>query len=577
MPSLKTTLTNIFAKAIQECFSIAFNPAIQLAGKPEFGDFQANFALGLAKQLQLKPFDVANQVVSKIKTNSIFAELSVAGPGFINIRLSETFLSAQLDTLIHDSAFQFLRDEHPQTIVVDYGGANVAKEMHVGHLRSAAIGDTAVRILSFLGHHVIRQNHLGDWGTQFGMLIEYLLTEHIEVEQQTDLSALNDLYKKSKEKFDADENFAARARARVVLLQQGDVESFAIWQKLVKQSEIYYQVAYERLGVLLKTEDNRGESFYNPRLPSLVEELLQNNIAQIDNGAAVIFMPEFVDQNKEPLPMLIRKSDGAFLYATTDLAAAEYRIKTLGASRIIIVTDARQKLHFHMLFAALKKIGLAHEHITLQHLAFGTVLGPDKKPFKTRSGETVKLADLLDEAERRALAIVSERNPDLSAQEKHHLAHVIGIGALKYADLSNDLVRDYVFDWDRLLSFEGNTAPYLQNAYVRIQAIFRKGTVETETLKQKTLSITAKEEHTLAIKLLEFSDVINTVANDLTPHKLCTYLYELASRFHQFYEACPILNAETQTKDSRLLLCLCTGNVLKQGLHLLGIEVMEKM
>ncbi|MCC2667142.1 MAG: Arginyl-tRNA synthetase [Gammaproteobacteria bacterium] len=578
MSTLKKTLQKIFSDAITQAFGQSVDPLVQVASRPEFGDYQANFALGLAKQMGAKPQEIANKVVEILKENPTFSELTVSGPGFINIKLHPVFLNQALQSLLADSHFKQLQASQKQTVVVDYGSVNVAKEMHVGHLRSAAIGDAVVRVLEFLGHTVIRQNHLGDWGTQFGMLIEYIFSENIQVDADSMLSDLTSLYKKSKEKFDADEDFARRARDRVVALQGGEPESFAVWENLVKQSERYSEQVYGRLDVLLEKTDNRGESFYNPYLPTLVDDLVAKKLAQLDQGAVVMFLPGFVDQDKKPLPMLIKKSDGGYLYATTDLAAGCYRINELKADRLIYVIDARQSLHIQMLFSALHKIGCAKENTQLEHLSFVSVLGEDKKPFKTRSGESILLLDLIDEAEKRALKIIEERNPTLSAEEKQKAAHVIGVGALKYADLSNDLVRDYVFDWNKMLSFDGNTAPYLQNAYVRIQAIFRKGKIDVNSLKRESLNITAPEEHVLVLKVLEFSEVVLTVAEDLRPHKLCTYLFELAAKFHQFYEACPILsNTDLQQRDTRLVLCGAVAHVLKTGLELLGIGTLDRM
>jgi arginyl-tRNA synthetase len=577
--SLKKHLISIFSKAITECFGQAYaeiDPLIQPAAKPELGDYQANFALSLSKKLGRSPLSIAEEVREKLKMETAFEAVTVSGPGFINLRFSKDFINEAALSYLFDPTFLRFKTKAPETIVVDYGGANVAKELHVGHLRSAVIGDAIVRVFTLLGHSVIGQNHIGDWGTQFGMLIEYLLAENKEVSLQ-DVRDLNTLYRQAKIRFDEDAAFAERARSRVVLLQAGDVESLAIWQKIVEQSELYFQQVYKDLDVLLTQEQVRGESFYNPMLSSLVNNLINQGVAQKDKEAVVITLPGFVNQDKEPLPLLIRKSDGGYLYATTDLAALHFRLKELKADRIVYITDARQKLHFQMLFAAAQKAGWLDATIHLDHLASGTVLGSDKKPFKTRSGEVVRLVELLDEAKDRARAIVEARHTDLSSAEVTHRAHCLGIGALKYADLSTDLVKDTIFNWDQMLSFEGNTAPYLQNAYVRIQAIFRKGEIDSKTL-QGPVSANTFEERALILKALAFADVIEQVAADLRPHKLCTYLYELAACFHGFYENCPILNhPEVAERASRLTLSLWVSHLLKQGLYLLGISTLERM
>jgi arginyl-tRNA synthetase len=579
MLSIKKKLQQIFSCGISQCFGADYaniDPLIQSAGRTELGDYQANFSLSLSKKINRPPLDIANQIVEALKTEKIFSELTVSGPGFINIRLNTDFLNQCLEAYLLDPQFIGLKTKEPQTIIIDYGSANVAKEMHVGHLRSAVIGDSLVRIFTLLGHKVLAQNHVGDWGTQFGMLIENLLEEKIDLRTQ-EMGDLNLLYKKAKEKFDNNAEFAERSRERVVSLQAGDPQSLAIWQSIVTQSEFYFQAVYKQLDVLLTQDDVRGESFYNPMLPGLVEMLLQQGLAKKDKDAVIIDLPGFLNQDKEPLPFLIRKSDGAYLYATTDLAAAHFRLKELSANRIIYVTDARQKLHFQMLFAAIEKAGWLDAHHKVEHVAFGTILGEDKKPFKTRSGDVIRLIALIEEAEKRAQDIILTRHTDLSPEEIKERAHGLGIGALKYADLSNDLVKDYVFNWNQMLAFEGNTAPYLQNAYVRIQAIFRKGNIQTENLKGK-INIRTSEERALALKALAFPDVIEQVAEDLRPHKLCTYLYELAAHFHHFYEVCPILNNVDSTEgESRLKLSRSIAQLLKTGLDLLGIKTLERM
>lgn len=571
---MKQILTQLFKTAIQEVFGVEAakqDPFIQNAARPEYGDYQANFAMRLAKLLGKKPMDIATAVVAQLDKQKIFKKLEPSGPGFINIFLADDFLRERLQLLVNDPRLGVSKASHPETVVVDYANANVAKEMHVGHIRSIVIGDTIVRLLDLLGHQVIRQSHLGDWGTQFGMLIQYLI-ETNEIDKPHSVSDLDPLYKKSKQKFDEDAEFADRSRSRVVALQSGDPATLVKWHKLVEESLHYFQKIYAKLDVLLTEEDARGESYYNPMLADVVEQLKQKKLAVDSDGAIVIFMDEF------SVPNIIRKKDGGYLYATTDLAAAQFRMQKLGATRLIYLTDARQKQHFAMLFATLRKAGWASENIRLEHIPFGSILGKDNKPFKTRSGESIKLISLLEEAETRATQLALNKNPQLSAVVAEKIGHDIGIGALKYADLRADKTKDYVFEWDKLLSFEGNTAPYLQNAYVRIQAIFAKGQVIPEQIKNAQILLTSEVEHNLAIKILDFPDLIYSVADDLALHRICEYLYDLAATYHRFYEHCPILSAENSTlRDSRLLLSDLTARTLKLGLNLLGINALEKM
>lgn len=578
MTSIKHSLTNLFKTAIHDAFGVEADPFIQSAGRPEFGDYQANFALKLAKERQQKPIDIAKAVVEKLASETLFQKLEVSGPGFINITLSDDFLEQHLAKLARDNRLGVAIDTSPEHMVVDYGGANVAKEMHVGHLRSAIIGDSITRILGFVGHHVIRQNHLGDWGTQFGMLIEYLLESGWHGDEPHSYSDLNTLYKQAKQRFDGDEKFADKARARVVLLQSGDEKSRAIWQQLVDESLHHFQEVYQKLDVLLTENDVAGESFYNDMLSDLVAELEQRGVAKLDDGALVIALEGFLDPDGKPLPFLIRKRDGGFLYATTDLAAVKHRVQQLKATRIIYVVDARQKQHFSMLFAAAEKTGWAKKKINFEHVSYGAVLGEDHRPLKTRSGEFIKLNDLLIEAEKRAADVILQKHPDLSADELAKIAKIVGIGALKYADLRGDKVKDYVFSWEKMLAFDGNTGPYLQNAYVRIYSIFRKGNIDVAIIEKSALKIITPIEHTLAVKLSAFPDVVLSIAQNLNLHVLCDYLYDLAATFHKFYENCPVLTDENvDVRHSRLLLCDLTARTLKQGLSLLGISVTERM
>lgn len=578
MSSIKETLSSLFKAAIQSSYGLEMDPSIQPASRAEFGDFQANFALRLAKQLHKNPQEVAKVLVEKLSSDSLFKQLEVSGPGFINIHLADSFLAKHLQELVIDSRLGVAETTHRETIVIDYGGANVAKEMHVGHLRSAIIGDAFVRILQFVGHQVIRQNHLGDWGTQFGMLIEYLAQTDWSAENSHSYSDLNGFYKKAKEKFDADENFANLARMRVVALQRGEPESRAIWQKLVNESKAHFQESYNKLQILLTEDDAVGESFYNDKLAPLTAELIERGVAEIDQGAVVMFLEGFTDADGKPFPFLIRKQDGGYLYATTDLAALYYRTQVLKATRILYVVDARQRQHFAMLFAAGKKAFGLPDSIKLEHIAYGSVLGENHKPLKTRSGESIKLNDLLTEAEKRAGDVVLQKHTDLTPDELSSIAQNVGIGALKYADLRADKVKDYVFSWEKMLAFEGNTGPYLQNAYVRIYAIFRKGNIDPNALPKLPIRLEASMEHALAIKLSSLPDVIDAISVNLHIHSLCDYLYDVASLFHRFYEHCPVLSTvEPEIRHSRLVLCALTARTLALGLNLLGINVMDKM
>jgi len=574
---VKKILSQLFNRAIIQAFGDDFatvDPLIQRSQRAEFGDFQANFAMRLAKQLGMKPIEVAKVVVQKLN-DPLVLKCEPSGPGFINIFLNDEALASLLPAM-NNARLGVEITHQPETVVVDYANANVAKEMHVGHLRSIVIGDAIVRILEFLGHHVIRQSHLGDFGTQFGMLIEYLLDQGKDPTTYS-VSDLDPLYKKSKEQFDLSDEFKERARNRVVALQQGDEKTLAIWQMLVKNSLQYFQQIYDKLDVLITEQDARGESFYNFMLKDVVDELMRLGIAHEDEGAIVVALDEWQDETGKPLVNIIRKRDGGYLYATTDLATAKFRMNELNATRIIYLTDARQKQHFAMLFATIKKAGWMPEGVRFEHIPFGAILGPDNKPFKTRSGESIKLIELLHEAERRAQTIAKNKNPQLSEDDIKHIAHCIGIGALKYADLRADKIKDYVFDWDKLLSFEGNTAPYLQNAYVRIASLFRKASLDVESYQHHHLTICNVYEHQLALQLLSFDDVLYAVSDNLSLHSLCDYLYDLASLYHRFYEECPILTSDDETRCSRLLFSALTAQTLKLGLSLLGIGTIERM
>jgi arginyl-tRNA synthetase len=464
---------------------------------------------------------------------------------------------------------------------VDFSSPNVAKEMHVGHLRSTIIGDCLCRLLEFEGHRVIRQNHIGDWGTQFGMLIAYLREQNADAAQAR-IADLEQFYRDAKRRFDGDPAFADAARKAVVDLQGGRPESVAVWQRIVDQSRTHYQPIYDRLGIALTAADERGESFYNPMLAAVVQDLKAKGLATESDGAICAFPGGFKNKDGEPLPFIVQKSDGAFLYATTDLAAVRHRVSELKARRIVYVTDSRQKLHFEMLFATVRAAGWATAGVELVHVMFGSVLGEDGTPLKTRSGETVKLKELLDEAVERAMAVVEQKNPDLPAEKKAEIAQAVGIGAVKYADYSNNRTSDYVFSFDKMLAMEGNTAPYMQYAYARIRSIGRKAVdrgvdVKAELAGLGQVSLTEADELALAKHLIRYGEAIEAALADYRPNVLTTYLYDLAQRFSSFYTSCPVLDADPSKRPTRLLLCDLTARTIRHGLGLLGIAVVEMM
>jgi len=555
-------------------------PALIAPGKKTgFGDYQANCAMGAAKAMGTNPRELATKIVAALDLTGIADKVEIAGPGFINIDLKAEWLGEQIAKAQSDTRLQVEQVTAPQNVVIDYSGPNLAKEMHVGHLRSTIIGDSLARLLEFQGHNVIRQNHVGDWGTQFGMLIA-------ELEEQLgtkgdDAMALKDLevfYQQAKKHFDDDEAFANKAREYVVRLQSGDAQMLKLWEQFKTISLHHSTEIYQQLNVTLKDTDVRGESFYNNDLAPVVKELQEQGLAVESDGAQVVFLQELADKEGNPSPMIIQKQGGGFLYATTDLAALRYRVGKLKANRIMYFIDARQSLHMQQVFTLSRKANFVDESVSLEHLAFGTMMGSDGKPFKTRTGGTVKLAELLTEAVERASALVSEKNPDLSADEIAEISRKVGIGSVKYADLCKTRTNDYIFSWESMLSFEGNTAPYLQYAFTRVQSIFRKAGVTPESLTN-AIVIGTEQEKTLAIKLLQFSEVLDQVAREAMPHLLCTYLYEIASLYMTFYEACPILKdgIAPDVRDSRLRLCHLVAKTIEQGLELLGIEVMEKM
>ena len=550
---------------------------VRQSGKVQFGDYQANGIMPAAKKLGLNPREFAQSVLDKADLQDIAEKTEIAGPGFINIFLKNTWLAENINRAVQDPKLG-VHNPEKQTVVVDYSSPNVAKEMHVGHLRSTIIGDAVVRTLEFLGNHVIRANHVGDWGTQFGMLIAYLEKMENEHASEMELSDLEAFYRAAKKHYDEDPVFAEKARNYVVKLQSGDEYCRTMWQKLVKITMQQNQHNYDRLNVTLTDKDVMGESLYNPMLPSIVEDLKKQGLAVEDDGALVVYLDEFKNKDGDPMGVIVQKKDGGFLYTTTDIAAAKYRYETLKAHRALVFSDTRQSQHMQQAWLITRKAGYVPDSFQLEHKNFGMMLGKDGKPFKTRSGDTVKLADLLDEAIERAGVLISQKSTALSEQEKADVIEAVGIGSVKYADLSKNRTTDYVFDWDNMLSFEGNTAPYMQYAYTRIRSIFNRSQIALSEVEQAQLSITDEKERALAIKLLQFEEAVQVVGKDGTPHVLCAYLYELAGVFSSFYEHCPILNHDDQqVKLSRLKLALLTERTLKQGLDLLGIKTVEKM
>ena len=571
-------LHQLVAAEVEQAFSangLTDQPIIlQPAKNRDFGDYQINGVMGAAKKTRQNPRELAQKVANALQQNPLIATAEVAGPGFINLKLRPEKLAQYIKDSLQDEYLGIARNSKPQTIVIDYSSPNLAKEMHVGHLRSSIIGDSLNRVLTFLGHKVIAQNHVGDWGTQFGMLVAYLIEQQQNGRADLELADLEQFYRNAKVRFDEDKNFADTARDYVVKLQSGEASVLALWQQFVQTSLQHAQAVYKKLGLKLLPADVTGESFYNDQLQSTVNELLAKGIAVDSDGTKVVFLDEFKNQDNEPAAFIIQKKDGGFLYASTDLACLRYRINTLHGNRLLYVVDARQSLHFDELFTVARKAGWLPDTVHAEHVPFGTMMGKDGKPFKTRSGDTVKLMDLLNEAVTRASALVASKNPELSADEIAHIGEVVGIGAVKYADLSKNRTSDYIFDWDSMLSFEGNTAPYLQYAYTRVQSVFRKaGTWDNNA----AITLNEAMEQQLAVELLKFEDVLDSVANTSYPHYLAAYLYQIATLFSRFYEACPILKADEATRNSRLQLTSLTGKTLQQGLALLGIETLETM
>jgi arginyl-tRNA synthetase len=556
---------------------------------PKFGDYQSNALMSLAKARKMNPRQLAENVVQKLDVSDLCEKVEIAGAGFLNFRLKNAALVQTLAAAAQSEHLFYEKTAEPQTIVVDFSSPNVAKPMHIGHIRSTILGDSLARALKRLGHHVVRDNHIGDWGTQFGkLLVGWKKHLNLEALKADPISEMERLYKLINTAGEADPKVLEEARLELVKLQNGDEENLKIWREMIVLSQVQFDEIYSRLAVVF--DFTFGESFYNPRLKPLVDELLEKHIARESEGAIGIFSDGSVPPKEDvflvnrdgewvPDPALIRKSDGGFNYTTTDLATITFRLEKWQPAEIIYVVDDRQSAHFKKLFTAFTRWQPdAAKKVELVHVGFGKILGDDGKPFKTRSGETVKLADLLDEAEERAFKIVSEKNPALPEAQRKEIARVIGLGAVKYADLLPNRQSDYVFSWDKMLALTGNTAPYLQYAYARTRSIFRKSEeISPVTTRHTALALSAPEEITLAKHLLNFGLTLEAVAEEYRPNFLCTYLYELAGKFTSFYENCPVLKAEEATRNSRLMLCDLTASVLKQGLNILGIEVVEQM
>ena len=561
---------------ISELLSPAFDGADPIVRPSDRADYQANGVLPLAKLRGVNPRELGATIAAAaaVALEGV-ATVEVAGPGFLNVTLTESFIAAQLNAIAGEAQLGVHRSRAPERVVVDYSAPNVAKEMHVGHLRSTVIGDSLARLLTYVGHDVVRENHVGDWGTPFGMLIEHLLDvgEHDAIAALS-ASDLTVFYKQARVKFDSSDAFQLRAQERVVKLQAGDPETLRLWKVLIDQSAHEFQTTYDRLGVLLRPNDIVGESFYNPMLDGVVRDLDTLGLLSESNGAKVAYPGGYKNREGDELPLIVRNSQGGSNYATTDLATVRDRVDRLGATWLLYVVGSPQAQHLAMVWKVASMAGWLALPARCVHVGFGSVLGEDRKMLRTRSGDTFKLADLIDEAIERAEAAIVSKNPAITGDERASVARAVGIGAIKYADLSSDRIKDYMFAWDRMLAFEGNTAPYLQYAIARIRSIVRK----SETFEPShTIVIEAPQERALAVALLGFDASVWDTIDKLAPHRLCTYLFELAQSFTSFYEACPVLSSSDPTRSSRLALCDLTARVLAAGLDLLGIESPERM
>ncbi|MFG2058466.1 arginine--tRNA ligase [Micromonospora sp. NPDC048930] len=570
---LEKLLTDRLAPAFETVAGVPVDPVVR---RSQRADFQSDAALALARRLGRPPRAIATEVLERAELADLCAAAEVSGPGFLNLTVADRALGGLLSALATDPRLGVPETAAPETVVVDYSAPNVAKEMHVGHLRSTVIGDAAARLLEWLGHRVVRANHLGDWGTPFGMLIEHLVDlGEAEAAQELSMGDLDSFYKAARAKFDADEAFRERSRRRVVALQGGDEGTLRRWRLLVEQSERYFLTVYDLLDVTLTERDFHGESSYNDLLGPVVEDLDRLGLLRESGGAACVFPPGQVGRDGEPLPLIVRKSDGGYGYPATDLAAIRHRTGTLGATRLLYVVGLPQRRHFEMVYAAAAQAGWLVPPARAEHVGFGSILGPDGRMLRSRAGESVKLVGLLDEAVARATALARERNPELGEAEAAEVGRAVGIGAVKYADLSSDRHKDYVLDWERMLSLDGNTAPYLQYAYSRIRSIFRRAGVAARP--DAGISLAEPAERALAFELVGFGTVVAEVERSLEFHHLAAYLYRLAAAFSAFYERCPVLRADVPVRESRLVLCDLTARVLRQGLYLLGIRTPERL
>ena len=573
--NIKKVLDQSITRALQLAGASDSNAVIKQSQKAEFGQYQANGVMGAAKKLKMNPRELAAQVIEALDL-PLAEKVEIAGPGFINIHLDAQAVAAALSKLHTDS---MLGIEAPprQSYVIDYSAPNLAKEMHIGHLRSTTMGDAAARILDFLGHDVTRANHVGDWGAQFGSLLAYMdqLEQSGEI-LSTELKDLEVFYKKASALFKSDEEFAIRARAYVVRLQSGDDRCLELWQQFISESINHCQGVYDKLNITLTRQDIKAESSYNDDLAVVVSELKDKGLLEISDGAKCVFLEEFKGKDDKPLPAIVQKSDGGYPYLASDIAALRYRSQTLNADNALYFIDARQRLHMRQLFAVSKAAGYLTQSKVFKHLPFGVILKDDGTPFKTRDGADVKLIDVIDEAIERAFRLVTSKNPDLDETIRQNISEVVGVGAIKYAELSKNRTTDYIFDWDTMLSFEGNTAPYLQYAYTRIRSIFRRAEIDSTSLDSKIV-LQHPVEFALAVKLLQFPEAIDSVTDDFQANVLCNYLFEVSGQFMSFYEACPILNQDDEIKNSRLMIADITSKILKQGLELLGIQTVEKM
>ncbi len=571
----------ILAARLQVAFdAVAGRAGVDPVIRPsEHADAQSNGALALAKELGRSSRDVAQAVLEASGgLSDICSSIEVAGPGFLNLVLDNSFLAGELATVASDERLG-VGAVTARKVIIDYSAPNVAKEMHVGHLRTTVIGDALVRLMEHVGHEVIRENHIGDWGTPFGMLIEHLLDlGETQAADHLSLGDLDGFYKQARAKFDADDAFKDRARARVVLLQSGDAETRRLWKLLVDLSTKHFNAVYSLLGILLTDDDLMGESAYNDLLPQVITRLDALGLLQQSDGADVVFPPGYTNRDGDPLPLIVQKGQGGFNYATSDLACVIDRVERIGADLLLYVVGAPQAQHLSMVFDVARMAGWLKDPVEAVHVSFGSVLGSDRKMLKSRSGDPLKFIDLVTEAVARADEAIAAKNPDLPVDERARVARMVGIGAVKYADLSTDRVRDYVFDWERMLSFDGNTAPYLQYAHARICSIFRRAGIDRSTVSSTALAVVEPQERDLALKILGFESAIFDTLERYSPHRLCTYLYELATTFTAFYEHCPVLKADDDAvRTSRLALCDLTARVMNRGLGLLGIDAPEQM